>query len=121
MSAEVSERQPHSLMSMAEFWGDSSSQIAYWATEISSSTWLRDAGIFWSVIEPYNQVCEKIGRLCTQGTEQMEVISQCPFTGIGAVTEHVSWPSERGQLSWWSRVAVSEQIHSSAMSPSAMR
>jgi hypothetical protein len=82
MSAEVSVSRS-SLMNMAVFWGDSSSQIAYWATEISSSTWLRSPGIFSSVIGPYNQVCEKLGRLCTEGTEQMEAICQALVKAAG--------------------------------------
>jgi hypothetical protein len=82
MSAEVSVSRS-SLMNMAVSWGDSSSQTAYWATQISSSTCLRSPGIFSSVIGPYNQVCDKLGRLCSEGAEQMEAICQALVEAAG--------------------------------------
>jgi hypothetical protein len=86
MSAEVGPEvsvNTNSLMNMAAFWGESSSWVAEWATEISSSAWHRSPGIFGSVIGPYNQVCEMLGQLCNQGTGQMEAMSQALVKAAG--------------------------------------
>ena len=63
------------LINQAGFWDAQAVSMGGYARQATGAMWHGEAGIFASVVTPYNQVCQEVSQWCDQGQAQ-----QVPYT-----------------------------------------
>lgn len=62
------------LLDQAAFWDTQAAATGGYGREATGAMWHGEAGIFASVVDPYNQVCQEVSQWCDQGQTQMQAI-----------------------------------------------
>jgi hypothetical protein len=62
------------LLDQAAFWDTQAAAMGGYGREATGAMWHGEAGIFASVVNPYNQVCQEVSQWCDQGQTQMRAI-----------------------------------------------
>lgn len=69
-----------SLINQATFWDSQASSLGQDGHQATGAMWHGEAGIFASVVNPYNQVCQEVSQWCAQGQTQMQAIANALAT-----------------------------------------
>lgn len=62
------------LLNQAAFWDVQAATTGGYGHQATGAMWHGEAGIFASVVDPYNQVCQEVSQWCGQGQTQMQAI-----------------------------------------------
>jgi hypothetical protein len=68
------------LLNQATFWDAQAAATGGYGRQAAGAMWHGEAGIFASVVNPYNQVCQEVSQWCDQGQAQMQAIGNALVT-----------------------------------------